>query len=104
MGLFAGMGRGMMGPRRGGGGPGGDQGGPGGGMGRGGPFGQPNPDADALQKAVDAKATTAELKGALKKYVESRKAKEEQLKAAQEDLRKVLTARQEAIATLNGLL
>jgi len=40
----------------------------------------------------------------LDKYVASRKAKQAQLEKAQEDLRKILTSRQEAIATLNGLL
>jgi hypothetical protein len=98
-----GMGRGMFGGRRGG--PGGDQGGGGGGNAmRRGPGGEPSPEAEALHKAIDAKATTGEIKAALAKYVQSRKVKEEQLKAAQENLRKVLTARQEAIATLNGLL
>jgi hypothetical protein len=100
-----GMGRGMFGGRRGGqgGGEGGGMGGGGGGMRRG-PGGEPNPDADALRKAIEAKAGTGEIKAALAKYVASRQAKAEQLKTAQENLRKVLTARQEAIATLNGLL
>jgi len=62
------------------------------------------PEADALQKAIDAKASNAELKAALTKYTEARKAKEDQMKAAQDDLRKLLTPRQEAIAALNGLL
>jgi hypothetical protein len=74
-----------------------------GGPGRGG-FGAPNPDADALQKAIDAKASNAEIKTALAKYQESRKAKQAALEKAQADLRKVLTPRQEAIAALNGLL
>ncbi len=38
------------------------------------------------------------------KYVASRKAKQAELEKAQEELRKVLTSRQEAIATLDGLL
>ncbi len=83
-----------------GGGPGG-QGGQGGGRGG---FGQPNPDAEALQKAIDAKASNAELKAALDKYTASRKAKQAELDKAQASLRKVLTPRQEAVATLNGLL
>jgi len=70
-----------------------------------GPFGQaPSPEADALQKAIDAKAPKAEIKTALEKFVASRKAKQTDLEKAQEQLRKVLTSRQEAIATLNGLL
>ncbi len=93
---MAGMGRGMFGGgrgNRGGGGPGG----PGG-------FGQPNPAADSLQKAIDAKASNAETKAALEKFVTDRKAKQAELEKAQAALRKVLTPRQEAIATLNGLL
>jgi hypothetical protein len=100
-----GMARGMFGGRRGG--QGGSEGGAergGGNAMRRGPGGEPNPDAEALRKAIDAKAGTAEIKAALAKYVASRQARQEQLKTAQENLRKVLTARQEAIATLNGLL
>lgn len=86
------------------GGRGGGQGGQGGqGGGRGG-FGQPNPTAEALQKAIDAKASNAETKAALEKFVADRKAKQAELEKAQANLRKVLTPRQEAIATLNGLL
>lgn len=94
---MAGMGRGMFGGRggRGGGGPGGQ----GGGFG-----GQTNPTADSLQKAIDAKASNAETKAALEKFVADRKAKQAELEKAQAALRKVLTPRQEAIATLNGLL
>ncbi len=93
---LSGMGRGMFGGRGGRGGPGG--GGPGG-------FGgQANPDAEALQKAIDSKASKAEMKAALAKYIESRKAKQAELEKAQAALREVLTTRQEAIAALNGLL
>jgi len=102
MASMSGMGRGMFG-RGGAGGPGGDnaqadrtQ--------RRGPAGQANAEADALQKAIDAKASGAELKTALQKYVDARKAKQTELEAAQAKLRSVLTPRQEAIATLNGLL
>jgi len=101
---FGGGMRGIFGGRRGGqGGGGGDQGGGGGNaMMRRGP--EPSPEAEALRKAIDAKASTGEIKAAMARYVESRKTKQEQLKTAQESLRKVLTARQEAIATLDGLL
>jgi hypothetical protein len=68
-------------------------------------FGQPpSAEAEALQKAVDAKASNSELKAAIAKYNEARKAKQADLEKAQADLRKVLTVRQEAVATLNGLL
>jgi len=104
---MSGMGRGMAGAMRRGGPQGGGDNAPvadqqnrrGGGM-----FGQPSPEAEALQKVVDAKAPKAELKAAVAKYNEARKAKQAELEQAQENLRKVLTARQEAIATLNGLL
>jgi len=103
---FGGMGRGMFGrggPRGGNNGQPADQQGQ---QRRGGGFGggTPNPDADALQKAIDSKASKAEIKAALDKYVASRKAKQAAMEQAQADLRKVLTSRQEAIATLNGLL
>ena len=106
MATMTGMGRGMFGggPRRGGdngpGGGGGDQGQRRGGF----PGQQSSPEAEALQKAIDAKAPKAEVKAALAKYLESRKAKQAELEKAQDDLRKVLSSRQEAIATLNGLL
>ncbi len=88
---LSGMGRGMFGGRGGRGGPGGFG-------------GQANPDAEALQKAIDSKASKAEMKAALAKYIESRKAKQAELEKAQTALREVLTTRQEAIAALNGLL
>jgi len=95
--------RGMMGGRRGGG-PGGQGGGPGGPGGTGGMFGASNPEVEALQKAIDAKASNAEIKQALAKVAEARKVKEAELVKAQDALRKVLSVRQEALATLNGLL
>jgi hypothetical protein len=106
---FTGGGMGMMrgGRNRGGGGDqGGDQGGQGGRNRGGGMFGQvpPNPDREALQKAIDSKAPKAEVKAALDRYVASRKEKQANLEKAQADLSKVLSSRQIAIATLNGLL
>jgi hypothetical protein len=82
-------------------GRGGRGGGPGG---QGGQGGQSNPASEALQKAIDAKASNVETKAALDKFVADRKAKQAELEKAQAALRKVLTPRQEAIATLNGLL
>jgi hypothetical protein len=96
---FGGMGRGMMfgrGPR---GGDNANQGG------RARMFGgTPVPEAEALQKAIDGKASNAEMKAAIAKYAEARKAKQAELEKAQADLRKVLSVRQEALAMLNGLL
>jgi hypothetical protein len=98
MATMSGMGRGMFGPPRRTS-DNGDQ------TTRRGPFGQdPSPESEALQKAIDAKASNAELKAAIAKFTEYRKAKEAELEKAQAGLRKVLTVRQEAIATANGLL
>jgi hypothetical protein len=64
----------------------------------------PNPELEALQKAIDSKAASPELKAALAKFLEARKAKQGDLEKAQAELRKVLTPRQEAIAAVSGLL
>jgi len=66
--------------------------------------GEPNPDAEALQKAIESKASADEIKAKLAKYRESRKTKEANLAKAQDELRKVLSVRQEASAVLMGLL
>lgn len=92
--------RGFFGRGPGGGGPPGAERGD---RGRG-PFGQPSPEAEALEKAIESKASTSELKAAMAKYREARKVKEAALKQAQDDLRKVLSVRQEAIAVANGWL
>ena len=65
---------------------------------------QPSPEAEALQKAIDDNSPTAQIKAALAKYQASQKAKQAKLEQAQADLRKVLTVKQEAQATLLGLL
>jgi len=101
---------GRGGGRRGGGGGGGGNADDNGGgrpqrqRGGGGMMGTPSPAAEALQKAIDDKAPTAEIKAKLKAVQDEKKDKEAKLAAAQEDLRAVLTPRQEAIATLRGLL
>jgi len=94
VGFGAGMGR-MFGRNRGG---------QGGGGGRGGFGPPPSPEAEALQNAIDANAPAAQIKDALAKYEASQKAKQAKLEQAQADLRKVLTVKQEAQATLLGLL
>ena len=104
---FGGMGRGMFGGGRRGGdnAPQGDR--PqgdrpqGGGRGFG---GEPSAAMQELQKSVDAKASTEEIKGKLTKVRDERKQKEAALTKAQEDLKKVLNARREAQAVLAGLL
>jgi len=70
----------------------------------GGFFGQPSPEFTALQTAIDNNAPDAQIKDLLDRYRASQKAKEDKLKQAQENLRAVLTVKQEATATLLGLL
>jgi hypothetical protein len=102
----SGMGRGMFGGGRRGGnnGPNGNNNANanGGGRGRGGP--QPSPEATALQQAIDNDAPADQIKDLLTKYEASQKDKQTKLEAAQADLRQVLTVKQEALATLMGLL
>ena len=96
--VFSGQMRGMFGGgRRGQGGPGGGQGGPGGML-------PADPTRDALQQALDDNAPTAQVKDLLAKYKASQKAKQAKLEAAQADLKKVLTTKQEAEAVLAGLV
>jgi hypothetical protein len=105
MAAFRGNGMGRGGFRGGGGGGGGTGDNADRGNRRGGFFNQePSPEAEALQRAIDAKASGSELKAALAKYTEARKAKQAELEKAQADLRKVLSLRQEAVATMSGLL
>jgi len=66
--------------------------------------GELSPEAEELQKAIDSNASKDELKAKLAKYREARKDKEAKLAKAQEDLKKVLSVKQEAAAVLMGLL
>ena len=95
-----GFGRGGFGGRRGtdsSGGGGGDD------RRRRGFGGEPSVEADALQKALEAKASNEELKAKFAKYRESLKQKQATLNAAQDELRKVLSLRQEATAVMMGV-
>lgn len=87
-----------MGGRRGG------QGGGGQGGGLRALFGQQSPESEALQKAIDDNAPTAQIKTLIAKVQAVRKDKLAKLTKAQDDLRAVLTTRQEAIAIMGGLL
>lgn len=69
-----------------------------------GSFDQSSPEADSLQKSLDSNAPIDQIKAGLEKYRAARKDKEAKLAEAQENLRKVLTVRQEAQAVLLGLL
>lgn len=71
---------------------------------RGGMFGNPSPELEALQKAIDDNAPTDQIKSALEKYRAYEKQKEADLEQAQADLQKVLTVKQEAVAVTLGLL
>ena len=102
---MGGMGRGFGGP----GGPGGRRGGDQAGGDQGADrrrsfFGEPSPEADALQKAIEAKASADEIKAKLAKYRESQKVKQANLEKAQAELRQVLSVKQEANAVLMGLV
>ena len=72
--------------------------------GNGGPGGQTNPEQEALQKAIDDNAPSAQIKDLLAKYKTVQKAKQAKLEAAQADLKKVLNTKQEAAAYLSGLV
>ena len=63
-----------------------------------------NPAAETLQRAINDRASNADLKAAAAQYVAFRKSKQADLEKAQEELRMVLTQRQESIAILAGLL
>jgi hypothetical protein len=67
-------------------------------------FGQTDPDADALQKAIDDKAPTEQIKSAMARVRESRKRRQAELAKAQEELRQVLSTRQEAVMVSMGML
>jgi hypothetical protein len=94
----------MFGRGPGGGGPkgGGDQAGAGGR--RGGFGGQPSQAAQDLQKAIDSKASADQIKAKLAAYREDHQQKQANLEKAQEDLKKLLSVKQEAAAVLVGLI
>ena len=97
--MMGGMGgfRGMMGGNRGGG----QQGG---GMRGLTALAPSSPEADALQKAIDDNAPAAQIKAALEKVREARKLKAAALAKAQEQLRQVLSVRQEAVMVSMSML
>jgi hypothetical protein len=96
---MAAFGRGGPGGRPGGGDA--QRGGGGGGGFRG---GEQSAEEQALDKAIEDKAPAEEIKAKLAKVREARKAKQANLEKAQEELRKVLSVRQEAISYRMGLL
>lgn len=66
--------------------------------------GAPSPEEEDLQKAIDDKVPAEELKSKLAKLREVRTDKEAKVAAAQEDLKKIISSRQEAILVINGVL
>jgi len=76
----------------------------GGGGNRGGFGGQPNPEQEALDKAIDSNASKEEIKAAMSKLRAAKKEKEAKLATAQEELKKVLNTQQEAVALSAGLV
>ena len=84
---------------------GGGMGMPGGrGGGRGGFGGEPSAEATALKSAIDNNASADDIKAKLAAYRGAQKEKEAKLAKAQDDLRQVLSAKQEAAAVLAGYL
>jgi hypothetical protein len=63
-----------------------------------------NPEVQTVGNAVQNEASNKEIQAALTNLKEARKAHLAALEKAQDDLRKVLTLKQEAVATINGLL
>jgi hypothetical protein len=97
---------GGMGGRGGRGGMGGGGGGAGGGATtRGGTLGNAlSQELQAVQRAVDGNASKEDTKAVLEKLAQVRREHRAGLEKAQDDLRKVVTVRQEAILTVAGYL
>lgn len=66
--------------------------------------GQRSPELEALQQAVDSDTPAAQTRDLLAKFRAARKEKQVALAKAQDELRAVLTMRQQAVATLGRLL
>ena len=100
---FSGMGRGMFGRTSRGGRGGGNEGDQNGNRRQ--RFG-PEPSAadQALEKAIDDNAPKDQLKAAMAKVRAEKKDREAKLVAAQEELKKVLSTKQEAVALSVGLV
>lgn len=65
---------------------------------------EPSPAAQDLQKAIESKASAEQIKAKLAAFRADRQQKQANLDKAQENLKKVLTQRQEAVAVMMGLL
>lgn len=65
---------------------------------------EPSAEEQALEKAIDSKASKEELKAAMAKYRAAQAAKQAKLDAAQEELKKVLSTPQEALLLSMGMI
>lgn len=76
----------------------------GGGAGAGRVGGEPAAEETALRTAIEANAAAGELRTRMDAFRRARAAKETELRTAQDNLKRVLNARQEAIALQMGLV
>jgi len=67
-------------------------------------FGQPSAEREALQQAVEDNVPAGQIKDLITKYKAAQKIKQAKLEAAQAELKRVLSAKQEAQALLLGLV
>jgi len=67
-------------------------------------FGTPDPDAEALQQLIDDNAPPKQIRAALDRYRVTCQRKADALAKDQDQLRRALTPRQEAILSIAGLL
>jgi hypothetical protein len=67
-------------------------------------FGEESQESKDLRAALEGKASPEEIKAKLEKFRALKKKKEAELASAQEKLKEVLNARQEAAAVMYGLL
>jgi hypothetical protein len=65
---------------------------------------EPSAEEQALEKAIDSKASKEELKAAMTKFRAAKKDKEAKLEAAQAELLKVVDTKQEALLLSMGIL
>src|SRR5579859_4360743 len=65
---------------------------------------EPNPQLEALRTAIESKASSAELKNKIAQLKTAQVAKQAELKKAHDELKQLLTTRQEAVAVTFGLL
>lgn len=65
---------------------------------------EPSAAAEALEKAIESNASADEIKAKLAKYRDEKKEKQAKLDKAQDELKQVLSVKQEAAAVMAGLI